>query len=73
MGKLSDFGRRALQAIAAEPDGIRRGDPWNWPLQQLRNAGLIERENDGFASYRYRITPAGRAALASATDAEGRE
>lgn len=72
MAELSNWGRRVLQEIVDQPDGLRRYDPWNWTLQQLTAAGfLTKKEDDSFAAYRYRATPAGRAALASATDAEG--
>lgn len=61
---LTDWGRRVLQEIADQPDGMRRYDPWNWSLQQLHGAGLIDKKDaDSFAAYRYRVTPAGRRAL----------
>ena len=81
MARLGIASIRALRFLKAKHDRSPKA-PYGWHMPSQRTAracrktleprGLVSIERLSPTHFRYRITEAGRAALASATDAEGR-
>lgn len=64
---LTERAEIAIHELPAAHPGTTRGQ-WAWLLSTLTDAGLLQRKTrQGNRPYRYRITDAGRQALASQT------